>query len=105
MTLHTPGPWRFEFYKNDSDEYCHRVVGSYIDKNGWPDIVCDNEPYYPHQVSEADARLIAAAPDLLEALKKIASLGMSQFFTQADFADECQNIARAAIAKATGEQP
>jgi hypothetical protein len=49
--------------------------------------------------SEADARLIAAAPDLLEALAE---------YINADSVDEELNgrkrMARAAIAKATGEQ-
>jgi hypothetical protein len=47
---------------------------------------------------DANARLIAAAPDLLEALKrcKFDSLNMTL---------EDREFCRAAIAKATGEQP
>ena len=44
----------------------------------------------------ANARLIAAAPELLEALELIANTGMD--------ARQCMLTARAAIAKATGEQ-
>jgi len=44
----------------------------------------------------ANARLIAAAPDLLEAMELIANTGMD--------AKQCRDTARAAIAKATGEQ-
>ena len=49
-------------------------------------------------VSPEDGRLIAAAPDLLEALKrcKFDSLNMTL---------EDREFCRAAIAKATGEQP
>ena len=51
-------------------------------------------------IMEANARLIAAAPDLLEALKIIASGGADQFawsLTKAEL------IAREAIAKAEGK--
>ena len=56
-----------------------------------------------HEEAIANARLIAAAPELLEALERINSLSASQFLTQAAFSAGCQHIARAAIAKATGE--
>ena len=54
-----------------------------------------------------DGRLIAAAPDLLEALQNIAEY-WSQDQNEAAMADACWHAihtARAAIAKATGEQP
>ena len=54
-----------------------------------------------------DARLIAAAPDLLEALQNIAEY-WNQDQNEAAMADACWHAihtARAAIAKATGEQP
>ena len=47
-----------------------------------------------------DARLIAAAPELLEALQHIARAESTSLALE-----YVQGIARAAIAKATGEQP
>ena len=52
-------------------------------------------------VSPEDGRLIAAAPDLLEALKDMTDL--VQLMCPFDVPQ--QRKARAAIAKATGEQP
>ena len=57
----------------------------------------------PEQLEEAraNARLIAAAPDLLEALKALLERYVLAIGNEGI---ECLN-ARAAIAKATGEQP
>jgi hypothetical protein len=55
-------------------------------------------PHYQADIhcSDADARLIAAAPDLLEALKEIVQRNEIQHWFNLD-------QARAAIAKAEGE--
>lgn len=56
-------------------------------------------------VTHPDMRLIAAAPDLLEALQKISNgQEMTGDFTHVETVLRYQEIARAAIAKATGEQ-
>ena len=82
MSKHTPGPW-------------HIANGVQIRSNRdqiakiW--MMRDGE-------GRENARLIAAAPDLLDALKrcKFDSLNMTL---------EDREFCRAAIAKATGEQP
>ena len=56
------------------------------------------------QQQEANARLIAAAPDLLEALQHVA-LTISADDYLLDYFQTGYAKARAAIAKATGEQP
>ena len=99
-TKHTPGPW--EVYdmqwtgtvaiaKVLSDGSRHLVVGPYID--------------------EANARLIAAAPELLEALQAIVGKGIAGLperyddLTTVDVPLLVKAIwnARAAIAKATNQ--
>ena len=91
---HTPGPWHYR----RGDEWSHSVVthhGTLPDgsQNCWTvaDINKMREPEH-----EANARLIAAAPELLEALKRL--------LTDEDY-PQAERVARAAIAKATGEQP
>lgn len=57
----TPGPWH---YQENSDAYTHIVRGptNYIVHQG---------PQHTDGVAEANARLIAAAPDLLKALSQM----------------------------------
>ena len=87
MSKHTPGPWTFD--------------------NGMGFIRTDTSPYGEWAVAKvnivraeakANARLIAAAPDLLETVKRLREMC-------ADFgAKTACDIAEAAIFKATGEQ-
>jgi hypothetical protein len=98
-TQHTPGPWAVRDHW--SDEGAFEV---YPTRNGkqpkfgeWAALA--EVPEYGEGEAEANALLIAAAPDLLEALKLIASAENSAL----DLA-YCKGIARAAIAKATGVQ-
>jgi hypothetical protein len=51
----------------------------------------------------ADARLIACAPELLEALRQIAKIGNQPYGTDYEEIDEAREIAQAAITKAEGE--
>jgi len=79
MSAHTPGPWSVDYQRE-------QVYGS----NG-------STVVYELNFSKADAQLIAAAPDLLEALKDLKR----QYAEHPDaFWDWSK--ARAAIAKATG---
>ncbi|MDT3468959.1 hypothetical protein [Stenotrophomonas maltophilia] len=85
MSKHTPGPWA---YQEDSDAYTHIVRGP---NNRF---ICQLAQVTSAEI-EANARLIAAAPELLEALERILKGALSL----PRFAEE---LARAAIAKATG---
>lgn len=85
-TKHTAGPWRYELEKG----FCGDIIAS----NGKIIASFIDEP------SADDARLIAAAPELLEALRSLSELYNSD--------DGCKSLpqyiaARVAIAKATGE--
>lgn len=93
---HTPGPW-INIGNGDivarSDNYCggeKDIASVFLTRN---------------DEDEANARLIAAAPDLLEALKLYVL--QDNFATDYGYGvgGEAKATAEAAIAKATGEQP
>lgn len=68
-TGHTPGPWKWEREWKE-DEYSKYYNGSM--GNLEPDILCfgSNGAEGIYCTTKADADLIAAAPDLLKALKR-----------------------------------
>lgn len=83
---HTPGPWHAEgsVVTNDQDEIISTCVIGFCARKD-------------HDEDHATARLIAAAPDMLEALEEIMKTiagCQTEFYYQ---------LARAAIAKAKGE--
>lgn len=87
MSKHTPGPWR-----------THLCDGTLvIDSDGVPVATTtgDYESEDEYAVMEANARLIAVAPDMLAALKAVVEFSGAHGGPYA--------AARAAIKKATGE--
>lgn len=82
---HTKGPWNLVWWGNEQYPFPLSVLadndGAWVSRGG-------------EVSSEANARLIAAAPDLLEALK------MAQLWLDTDGRYDMQGI-NAAIAKAT----
>ena len=97
MSKHTPGPWvvvgRLTKYVEA------RLVGRLIQEVAACGPTMADEGYGQQQ--EANASLIAAAPDLLEALIELADCGAEAWGEDRP----CVKWARAAIAKATGDQP
>ena len=95
---HTPGPWYIDPIKADANGN-RRIMAEQ----------CTPVAVVPEHLA-ADARLIAAAPDLLEALKEATSALEWRWERVANRAapvhetaiQEAYNQARAAIAKATG---
>jgi hypothetical protein len=87
-TQHTPGPWYIDC-QNESAAIGYRAI---IDGDGYT--VCSPSP-----MGQANARLIAAAPDLLAALEVVREY-MDHAADQFSYEDIVQ--IRAAIAKATG---
>jgi hypothetical protein len=90
MSNHTPGPWkvsrRFDVYQ---DTQTLGVGGTFVaSTKGISEL-----PESVNEVCEADAKLIAAAPDLLKALQDILIFDSAL----------SQENARAAIRKAIGE--
>jgi len=101
---HTPGPWSLHIVPT-SVGFCFKV-GPFPWKDGRQNHACIYADYPgANQITNtelgANARLIAAAPDLLEALQTIVN---SAEANQAAILYPLIDDARAAIAKATGEQ-
>lgn len=108
MSNHTPGPWVFS--DNTKLGWKTNPYSVSVKRKGHFTAVADipNRKLLTDEEKKANARLISAAPDLLEALKEITSDYAERF----DLDDPSTNpgikssikLARAAIAKATGEQ-
>lgn len=91
MRKHTPGPWRQNLYLGGAYAIDH------IAPNG--DILARVAVVDGLMESKANALLIAAAPDLLEACKKL----ITGWQSDTDTLQVAIDAARAAIAKAEGE--
>jgi len=90
MNKHTKGPWEFEA-EPGYGVFVHDAEGTVAE------VMCDQK-LIDDRTALANACLIAAAPDLLEALQEIVR---NDPYNQSS----AGIIARAAIARATGEQP
>jgi len=90
MSGFTPGPWVIE---KDSDAYCIASVGNLV--------IMPSSGKVKHDNTEADARLIAAAPELLRALDDLL-IAYCDPGNQGSDHDEKVEAARAALAKARG---
>jgi poly(3-hydroxybutyrate) depolymerase len=86
---HTPSPWTVE-----QDAFCFTVNADF---SPVAFVTGDNAE------GRANARLIAASPDMLAALEIIAGLTMSRFHKPQDLGNAAIKVARAAIQRATGE--
>ena len=97
MTTHTPGPWVVSFP--------HIVA-----KDARETLVCEVTGTASNDAAQADARLIAAAPDLLAvlascvfAIEIVQRQERERGDKSADAWDHVLKPARAALAKAEGE--
>jgi hypothetical protein len=99
-TQHTPGPWigAGPSFGDPFPRYTTSIVTEREHDDEGIVEICELPFHHRDDENEANARLIAAAPDLLEALQFVMSAHGEQLDTA--FAQ-----AHAAIAKATGEQP
>ena len=97
MSTHTPGPWDIgpmegnqgvRIWQTDNDKNVKAIIGFVIQRK--PSRELDAE-------TEANARLIAAAPDMLAALKNMLDNH------EDGYGEEAAEQARAAINKATQE--
>lgn len=99
MSKHTPGP--LEVRQSQSDKYTADDIFEAVD--GAPEIVWNGGVPIAFLAvdsrQDANARLIAAAPDLLEALELL----LDKIGTVVWHDDYSAEMARAAIARAKGE--
>ncbi len=115
---HTPGPWKIQ---DDSEgngfrkdwrvivrEEAYNKFGAHeqvVSPSSYESSV--NGTYSGVQISEADARLIAAAPELLEALnyllEQTVDMDLKYGIELSEGEEDARNQALAAIAKASGE--
>jgi hypothetical protein len=109
MHTHTQGPWQIQFW-NDSSRPSRRdtpVITTGKDAIGELFNLWDEDGEDREAERLANARLIAAAPDLLAALESLA-IGLSpasvdmQRENLADLCRVCREIAESAISKAKG---
>lgn len=110
VSVGTPGPWeQADPFGPDPNGMCVKAVSD-------DHLVASCTGYYGREGAIANARLIAAAPELLEALRVMVSalaplhnaiMPIERELLSDDDVDRAQvamPIALAAIAKATGEQ-
>jgi len=95
-TQHTPGPW----LTDRNNVHTGQIATVMHCKNGWVEIWTDKwaETGLEEDEQEANARLIAAAPELLEALQDLCRRLGPSYFLEQNWAAPLS-----AIAKATGK--
>jgi hypothetical protein len=124
-TKHTPGPWEVVIDGTCSAGWPHVVQEAFADDLGYavaelpscftekstrgaPGTYQEKPSRFrktdDHDEIMANARLIAAAPELLEALRKYLAAGFGNSTDHHHKQAEAYDTAIAAIAKATGEQ-
>ena len=99
VARHTPGPWQFN--ESDRDNEDGGFINIYCQDNASAQIA-EVVPTFGYASADiANARLIAAAPELLAALQE-AEFFMGGFDDAGEDRPECLDRVRAAITKATG---
>ena len=95
---HTPGPWigAGPSFGDPLPRYTTEIVTEWEDEDGEALSICSLPFRHHDDENEANARLIAAAPELLEALKELTG------HINERFSGGVWDRARAAIAKAEG---
>jgi hypothetical protein len=105
-TKHTPGPWYFH-----ANEYHDGNKTFWVGNGEYVVFDCSTysckEMFFPPNL--ANARLICAAPEMLEALEALLdfvnSIDTIRVMDQKGFLPTCIVNSKLAIAKAKGEQP
>ena len=99
MSAHTPGPW---FWSRGIDDWelvgagAERVLFCWSDKTKWKCGLVVGE-----NIKQADARLIAAAPDMYAVLRELAEC--SEYWSEYDVPLGIHDRIATALAKAGGQ--
>jgi hypothetical protein len=98
-TKHTPGPWEAVKWS------CHAATTVVTGKIGPRVVICECSGHGRHtDESLANARLIAAAPELLDALERMVDVANWDEMLQSEEQHDAMIVkAEAAIRKAKGE--
>jgi hypothetical protein len=106
----TPGPWEWRYLKNDLGRL-HEYPVALSGEGPLSDVLVASGNYEGDifiYVGPADARLITAAPELLEACMANHEFQGGNHTTVdeiMELAEKCKRLTAAAIAKATGTTP
>lgn len=98
-TKHTPGPWALEEVRTDCGRAFRIGSGEMLKAGKGCCIIYDDYPGNPENERKANARLIAAAPALMDACDFALTILVALGNGKGDAAMAC----RAALAKARGE--
>ncbi len=100
MSEHTKGPWSAEFYSGTEDFY----KDDWVIKDASGGEMMGHTPYYPWVTTNpADVTLIAAAPEMLEALEWAAEWAQESEAGRGDEWWAGLDRVKAAISKAKGK--
>jgi hypothetical protein len=100
IAKHTPGPWRCEPYRVQGE----KMFGVFCARTGMDGVFIGTAGSQPE--SEHNARLIAAAPDLLHALETVARVLRGEQVMDIMLSESgpiLGDVVRDAIAKALGK--
>ena len=92
---HTPGPWHIGVRQPTSDKFIYGPQGSEVAN-------CDRRTNFP-AVELANARLIAAAPDLLSLLHRVLVYEQRLIASKTDGGIALVSDIRSTLAKAEGQ--
>lgn len=96
---HTPGPWSVE--PHDRDENTYYIIAPEIGNAMLAKTMTSRDLRVPADIVHANARLIAAAPELLAVAKKAANMLLRNTLQDSEDTAVYQSL-RSAIAKAEG---
>jgi hypothetical protein len=106
LAAHTPGPWIAEEQKDKWGNSCGWIINHINGRIGWSSYataIPNEGERKPYPIGAANARLIAAAPDLLSVVQALLTARADPTIAATDLLDENNPLidaARDAIAKA-----